>query len=538
MTLRQFTAILRHSGKLLPLSAILGAAGLACGSLSTPAVAEEPLVTNVGRFQIPFDVENDPGQPVEGFAVLFGSQDGGEHWEQLQSVPAGQSSFMFAAPRDGRYSFAIRMTDAQGNLQSAIQGSTPELDVVVDTVAPGLKLELLESAPGQVIVNWTSSDSSLAPESLEIEYADAADGRWKAASFRPASSGQAHIPVIPGSAVSVRAAVGDMAGNRAFASSQIVSNAASTSTMTGPAPLMAQQPAIPLGPNPFGGRTSLNQAGAPQVIGTSGNSTANSFPANTVASYPQAASTVAGSDFQPGGTVPALPGQPQPLAADGSVPFPVSGDVQLVDNQTFDLEYQVEDVGPSGVSAVELFVTENGGQQWFRYGNDADMRSPFQVDTQGEGTFGFAVRVRNGLGFVDLPPQPGQAPEIIITVDHTAPVLELVQPSVRADGFGTIQVNWRVSDQHPSPTPIRLEHSTTPSGPWTPVFDWQVDQGGYQWAVRPGTPPSLYFRLLARDAAGNVSSAQTPQPVIVDMKKPVGRLLRVQTASHSKTPGY
>ena len=373
---------------------------------------------------------------------------------------------------------------------------------------------------------------------LEIEYADAADGRWKAAPFRAASNGQAHIPVTPGSVVSVRAAVGDLAGNRANASSQIVSKPATTSTMNGPVPLMAQQPAIPLGPNPFGGRANSNQAGAPQVIGTPGNSTVNSFPANTVASYPQVASAAASLDHQPTGTAPALPGLAQPSTADGAVPFQTFGDAQLVDNQAFDLEYQVEDVGPSGVSAVELFVTENGGQQWFRYGNDADMRSPFQVDTQGEGTFGFAVRVRNGLGFVDLPPQPGQVPEIIITVDHTSPMLELIQPSVRADGFGTIQVNWRVSDQNPSPTPIRLEHSTTPNGPWTPVFDWQVDQGGYQWAMRPGTPASLYFRLLARDAAGNVSSAQTPQPVIVDMKKPVGRLLRVQTASHSKTPGY
>ncbi len=70
------------------------------------------------------------------------------------------------------------------------------------------------------------------------------------------------------------------------------------------------------------------------------------------------------------------------------------------------------------------------------------------------------------------------------------------------------------------------------------MFDWQVDQGGFQWAVRPGTPASVYFRLLARDSAGNVSSSATPQPVMVDMKKPVGRLIRVQTVSQPGSANF
>jgi len=544
MTLRHFTTVLRLVGTRLPLTAFLGATGLASGLLGHFAVAEEPLVTNVGRFQIPFDVETEAGRPPEGFAVLFGSQDGGVHWQQLQSVPARQNSFMFAAPRDGRYSFSIRMTDAQGNLHSAIEGSTPELDVIVDTVAPTLKLNLSESTPGQVMVNWTSSDSSLLVESLAMDYADAAEGRWKPVTFQPAANGQAAIPVSPGSVVSVRATISDMAGNRTDATSQIVSTPVAATTGVGPVPFATQQPGMPLGPNPFGGRTSMNSRETSAVISAPGKPTIASFPSNAMANYsqppitaPVAAPSVTvnsasfeGMSVAPASTQPPLMNSVNPL-------LEMAGEQQLVDNQVFDLEYQVEDVGPSGVSAVELFVTENGGQQWFRYGNDQDLRSLFQVDTQGEGTFGFAVRVRNGLGFIDTPPQPGQSPDIIITVDQTAPVIEMAQPSVRADGFGTIQLSWRITDANPSPTPVRLEQSTTPNGPWSPVFDWQADQGGFQWAVRPGTPAALYFRLLARDAAGNVASTQTPQPVIVDMKKPVGRLLRVQTASHARLPG-
>ncbi len=94
MTTNSWIAAVRRK-----LSVVSAAASLAAISLSTStAAADEPLVTRIGRFQIPFDVEAEPGQPVEGFAVLFGSQDGGQTWEQLQSVPAAQGKFTFNAP--------------------------------------------------------------------------------------------------------------------------------------------------------------------------------------------------------------------------------------------------------------------------------------------------------------------------------------------------------------------------------------------------------------------------------------------------------
>ena len=557
MTLRQFIASVRCHRKSLSVTAFLGAAASLTGPGLSFASGDEPLVTNVGQFQIPFDVETEPGQKAEGFAVLFGSQNGGANWEQLQSVPASQDAFMFAAPRDGRYSFAIRMTDARGNVTPPARNTAAELDVVVDTVSPDLKVELFESAPGQILINWTCTDVSVNPDTLAIEYADGTNGRWKPVSVDAVANGQAVVPAGQGSVIAVRAQISDAAGNRGEASTQLVLKAVSQAPVAGPMtapPMPVAIHSTPMGPSPFGA-PSQNR---PTSNIPSGNQPTSSVPSGyptqamsgTVApvpqspappvGYPQATATAnfggnyaAPMSSQVSATVPAMSGL---SGFQNPMNSPSVGDEQLVNTHVFDVDYQVEDVGPSGVSAVELFVTENGGQQWFRYGNDTDLRSPFQVDAQGEGTFGFAVRVRNGLGFADAPPQPGQAPEIVVTVDEAAPAVELAQPSVRVDGFGTVQLAWRVTDLHPAPSPVRLEYSTTPNGPWTPVFDWQADQGGYDWSIRPGTPSSLYFRLLARDAAGNVGAAQTPQPVIVDLKKPVGRLLRVQAASHSIAP--
>ena len=539
MTMLKFLKSVRCGLNRSALPALM--AGAAGGVFSACVVAEEPLITNVGRFEIPFDIDTKPGQSAEGFAVLFGSQDGGRQWEKLNTVPAASGSFTFSAPRDGRYSFAIRTTDAQGNLQQAIQGSTPELEVVVDTVAPDIRLDLLDAGNGQVLINWITKDATIVPQTLMIEFADGTDGRWKPVPLTAAASGQASIQAPAGSVVSVRSAVKDAAGNQGETSSQLVVRSAGPTASVVPENQFSQSIAAPLGPSPFPG---LKPAADNPMLGSNGlsiPSTSNSNPSsmtdgiNAAGGFPRIQSGQASSEFvQPQPAYTMSPTASYDLPA--SIPmkeaaYQSAAGAQVVNHHIFDLEYQVDDVGPSGVSAVELFVTEDGGQHWFTYGNDDDVRSPVLIDTRGEGTFGFAVRVRNGLGFADDAPQPGQAPEMFVTVDESLPAIELAQPVMRTDGFGTIQLSWQVREKNPASTPVRLEYAAAPNGPWTPVFDWQFDQSGYQWGVRPGTPTQLYFRLLARDAAGNVATAQTTQAVVVDLRRPVGRLLRVQAVS-------
>lgn len=489
-------------------------AGLAVAS-NLPAQESGALVTNTGRFEIPFEVERKTGRYAEGLAVLYGSQDGGRTWERLQSVPVSRGAFVFAAPRDGEYSFAIRMTDPKGSLLQPIRGSAPEMTVLVDTVAPVLRLEAVETSPGQVSVAWTASDAAVDRESFRLEYVEGLSGARRAVACESSASGQARVSIPPGSAAQLLASIADTAGNRGEARTQIVSRAGSAAGSP-PAASVAVGTAArqnPLGPSPFQS-TGIHNSGSVANYGTfSGNSEAGGF---------RAPIQTAGDSF----ATPLMqaPGQITQAAPvwGGQVPQ------QLVNNRVFDLDYQIDDVGPSGVSAVELFITEDAGAQWFRYGSDPDVRSPFQVDAMSEGTFGFAVRIRNGLGVADTPPQPGQPPEVVITVDQTPPIVQMQPPGVSQDGAGTIQFSWRVQEVNPAQGVVRLESSPGANGPWTPVFDWQNDQGGFDLPIRSGMPPSLYFRLLARDAAGNVGMSQTIQPVIVDLKRPVGRILRVQ----------
>ncbi len=48
----------------------------------------------------------------------------------------------------------------------------------------------------------------------------------------------------------------------------------------------------------------------------------------------------------------------------------------MVNSRSFDLEYDVEGVGPSGIARVELWGTRDGGRSWSSYGIDNDNRSP------------------------------------------------------------------------------------------------------------------------------------------------------------------
>ncbi len=527
---------------------------LLASALATTSVAAEPLLTNTPSFRIPFTVGSGNGPAVEGFAVLFGAKNGGA-MQQLQRVPVSARGFQFSAPADGTWEFAIRMTDPAGNPDESTGPLMPELQVIVDTTAPTLDLELIDAGDGNVRVKWSSKEEFV-PGSLKLQYTEGADGRWKPLSVAPSAVGQTTIRSHRGTVVAVRIQLTDRANNTGTITREIMLAAASVGSQPADGqthgPARNEVPTIvpstnraPVGPSPFpqvSAQAGLQPEQPRQIPAAYGEFLSAANPPRLQMSAPSGIPSYSTpqTPFQSqrvavgASAVGMPPVQPWRLLGQRSVmsnpdiPIALSGQPisQLVSDSVFNIAYTVEDIGPSGVSSVELFVTEDNGQQWFRYANDTDLQSPMQVDVLGEGTFGFAIRVRNGVGFIDPPPQPGDRPEIVVTVDRTAPTVELLVPHVHVNGSASVRLGWRVLDSQS--TAIRLEWATTASGRWVPVFDWQADCGGYEWLVSPNMPHSLHFRLLARDAAGNIGSAQTSQPVIIDLKRPTARMIGVQ----------
>ena len=71
---------------------------------------------------------------------------------------------------------------------------------------------------------------------------------------------------------------------------------------------------------------------------------------------------------------------------------------RMVNSRLFELEYDVDSVGPSGIGRVELWGTRDAGKTWRRFAVDNNNRSPLLVSVDEEGIYGFRVVVTNGAG--------------------------------------------------------------------------------------------------------------------------------------------
>ena len=76
-------------------------------------------------------------------------------------------------------------------------------------------------------------------------------------------------------------------------------------------------------------------------------------------------------------------------------------------------------------------------------------------------------------------------------------------------------------------TPITLEWSERRDGSWHAIAANIAHTGRYSWQVPEGMPYQVFLRVRARDAAGNEGVAITPEPQLVDLSEPEGRLLNL-----------
>jgi hypothetical protein len=202
---------------------------------------------------------------------------------------------------------------------------------------------------------------------------------------------------------------------------------------------------------------------------------------------------------------------------------------RIVNSRRFQVGYTIDDVGPSGIGAVEMFITQDDGRKWWKYGDDPDRRSPFDVEVPQDGEYGFAIRVRSGVGLTNDPPLPGEPPAIVVAVDQTPPTVELLSAQQgQGANSNRVQVRWKIADDHLATKPVAVYYSASRSGPWEAVSGWTEDAGSFEWPVAQGTPPQMYIRVVARDVAGNTSKAESPQPVLVDLARPTARIVDVE----------
>ena len=526
---------------------------------SVSAATASPVFTSKTQFRIPYHYDQAEIDRLGAREIrLYVSTDRGVSWNHQQSVSPSTRKFPFTATQDGEYWFSVRTLDANNQLHPSGRVFEPGLRVVIDTTPPQLDLDLKQISPGKVQLIWNAEDKYLDPTKLVLEYAQNGSQDWQRVIVAPNSRGQTTWSISQGGVVSVRGMIKDRANNVGSSQKQIRVVAAASRTLPKPKQDLPDfnQPIAqgtlpdqsltqndPGSPAPY---SSLKQPGQPEQPGALEPSTplANrQMPGVFPREGQFDPAPPAGAPIQDSvkGQYVADDPEKRPAYAKNRYPMPAqnwSADRKQVLNGTqFQIGFQVDEVGPSGVGAVELYITEDNGQKWYKYGEDPDKQSPFQVEVPNDGIYGFTLRVRSGAGLADALPKSGEKPDVVVVVDRQAPVIQL-DPVVQGVGgeANKVTISWNISEPNPAEKPIAINYSTQPGGPWEPIVEWQEDQGRFTWSVRPGNPSKFYLQVVVRDAAGNVSQQVTPQPIVVDLTKPSGRIVDVEVLS--RKPSY
>jgi len=489
---------------------------LAWGSLAPGSPPPAPKVRAIFHkqraFKIPFNI-SDADRPRYKQIQLWASSDGGD-WQKADTKDPEAGAFFFRAPKDGDYWFAVRMLDTKNRLiPSEVADVEPNMRVIIDTTAPAMNLDALPRRGSLASVRWEVVDDHLDLDSLRLEYQTEPGRDWVPVAIRkPARIGEQKWDAGTAEPIKVRGTISDRAGNTEVVTINLPDGTASGGS--GPAP--SGESADPDVPPPVGTFASGGAERSPP------RSLTGPPPMPSMDGGPAGSASPSG-DFNPFG-----PNTPSAARPAGTAQAPESSAVPpiLVSNPKFGLQYAVDDAGPLGPAAVELWVTTDGGRTWFSRGEDPDRASPFPVDLGGEGSFGLKLVAKSAANQGDRPPTAGEPPVTVVEVDSSGPAVKLDAPRMVGP---KLVINWHASDPHPAPRPVMISvKADSPDGKWQLITPTPIENSGqFTWTVPQGCPPKIHVRVDVRDSLGNMGFAETSEtaPVLVDRSKPKGRII-------------
>jgi len=222
-----------------------------------------------------------------------------------------------------------------------------------------------------------------------------------------------------------------------------------------------------------------------------------------------------------GGAAPVpQPGFEQPS---GLAQPPLAANRKLVNTKRITLNYELKEVGPSGVALIDLWFTQDG-RSWHKYpprpGEDPNQKA-ISFDVAGEGMYGLTLVAKSGVGLSERPPQIGDPPQIWIEVDLTKPVVQLHSVAVgQGPEKGKVTFTWSAYDKNLGKDPIALSYAEQVTGPWTPIAQGLANTGRYVWTMPERVPFQFLVKVEAADLAGNLGEAISEGAIKVDLSQP------------------
>jgi hypothetical protein len=495
-----------HAILLSCLALTVSAAEPISGTTGNSSALPAPIATRQTLFGVPFRVDQptDPAlRPVE--VQLMVSHDKGAHWQLYARALPTQKQIPFRTAADGEYWFAVRTVDRAGKFHPEnVPG--PGLRVIVDTAPPRMQLKAQCGQAGQINVQWQVNEPNPKPDSLSIQYRSFSSELWQtvavsqknSALSENAQTGEvAWWPQSASGEIQIRAEITDTAGNKSVSHAQVK---------------IEQNPALKPELASMGNGEKLQQ-------------TANRLGADNAQAdaVPLGVNPPIGSRYQPAAPIPTDPELSK---------LPPGERPKMINTKMFELDYDLESVGPSGISRVELWGTRDAGRTWRLFTVDNDNRSPISVSVEDEAVYGFRIVATSGAGLSQEPPKNGDLPSIWVGVDMTRPTARITRADLgKGAEDGRMNIAWEASDKMLADRPVTLSFSQNRAGPWTTIASGLENTGRYNWTIDSRVPPLIYLRMEVRDEAGNLTIQEYAQPIALDQLRPSVKIREVRPAA-------
>jgi len=448
-------------------------------------------------------------------------------WRLQETGQPSLTRFTYRVPEDGEYWFSLATVEKSGRMTPEdVNAEPPCLRVVVDRQPPVVQAQAGTSPEGEPCLRCTVQDPNADPGTLR---ATARTATGAEVPLEPVAGQPGTFRMRGAEGAAVRVTAVDLAGNVAThevaaaggrpAEASTASARPETRSYASPLP---RGDAVP--------PTITN--GTPPAVINVGNDAAAAMPkgpaplpaaAPTPPPVTQVAHVPPPVEAGPAlATVPAAPQNGTDAAPRGSGP----AGRQILNTTRANIDFRIDQVGPSGISKLEAFVTTDQGQSWQRLREYTDRRSPIDIELPGEGIFGLRLVVTNGNGFGGAAPKRGDSPDCWIEVDTTGPFVQL-RPIELVPQAGQLDVRWTASDKNLGNEPVNLYFRTQADAPWRPIARNLKNDGSYRWTFPRDAGSHFYFKVEVADQAGNVTRIESPTPLVLDMTEPRASVIQV-----------
>jgi hypothetical protein len=207
----------------------------------------------------------------------------------------------------------------------------------------------------------------------------------------------------------------------------------------------------------------------------------------------------------------------QPVSPESDLATTPPGPIcRMVNTKRITLNFELKDAGGAGVTGVDLYATRDL-KSWKKMDAVRPTPNSYVIDVKDEGWYGFMMSARTSA-VAPAPPKAGDVPQVMVTVDTTKPVVLITGVELSLTSrIPALVIRWNAQDRNFNKRPITISYAESPDGPWMPLASGLENTGRHEIPLSQAIPHRMLLRVEAIDGANNIGSAQTREPIRLEL---------------------